>query len=178
MLQFSNCQQSLDEIHLITLWNNTCYCLWVTGFQWLHTSPHTYTGKNNSKIWHCVCVYSSSCSVVSSLSSSSSSLTSSSSLSSSSSSSSSALASSSAFLRSSSSCSSFIFFSASLVTAHRSSPAFLASSGSSVIIRLSKIVPDLPCHRSKPSLHTSSNLPMVLASSASYSGFSISGWTQ
>merc|ERR1719245_1633463 len=90
-----------------------------------------------------------------------------------SSSSSSFLASSSAFFLSSSSWASFIFFSASLVTAHRSSPAFLASAGSSVIMMLSKMVPDLTCHKSKPILQFSSYLPRVLASSSSYSGLSI-----
>merc|ERR1719150_3261971 len=69
-------------------------------------------------------------------------------------------------------------FSASLVTAQNSSPCFLAAAGSSVMRMLSKMVPDLTCHRSKPILHTSSNFAMVLASSSLYSGLSISGWTQ
>merc|ERR1719367_1142602 len=114
-------------------------------------------------------LHSSSCSSFSAGSSSSSST---------SSRSSSFLASASAFFLSSSSCSSFIFFSASFVTAQKSSPCFLATAGSSVMMMLSKIVPDFTCHKSNPILQTSSNLAIVLASSSLYSGLAISGCTQ
>merc|ERR1712013_199686 len=104
-----------------------------------------------------VCLGSSGSSASSSSSSGMSS-SSSASKSSASSSSSSFFASSSAFFLSSSSCSSFIFFSASFVTAQRSSPAFLAAAGSSVMMTLSKMVPDLTCQRSNPILQFSSYL--------------------
>lgn len=55
-----------------------------------------------------------------------------------------------------------------------SSPNLRATSGSSVIKTLSKMVPDLTCHRSKPIAQISSRL--YNSGSGVYSGLSISGW--
>merc|ERR1719309_588600 len=115
-------------------------------------------------------------------SSSSRSFSSSSSMSSRSSSSSSASsfspASASAFALSTSSWASFIFFSPSFVTSNNDVACSAATLGSSVMSRLSKIVPDLTCHRSKPILQFSAYLAIPAASSGLYSGLSISGCTQ